>query len=330
MARPALSVVVPTYRRPDLMRRCLCALLQQRLPPGHYEIIVVHDGPDEHFGKRFDDIAKSSPVSVRMFCLPANRGPAAARNFGWRRARGWLIAFTDDDCIPATDWLLEMQAAYDGVSLTGTRRMAAFSGVTRVPIPKTPTDYELNISRLEQAPFITANCAITKSALRMVNGFDEDFKTAWREDSDMQFRLTYHHIPIVKTRAVVVHPVRKVPWGACLRDEKKGMYDALLYKKHPQKFEAEVGGKGILRQYYLTLAAAGVAATGIVLKWPAITYLGASVWLFSWGWLLRKRLVRTSRAPRHVIEMAATSPFLPILSVFWRWYGIIKFRSRPF
>ena len=43
--KPRVSVVVPTYRRPALLERCLGALAAQTLPAADYEIIVVHDGP---------------------------------------------------------------------------------------------------------------------------------------------------------------------------------------------------------------------------------------------------------------------------------------------
>src|SRR5690349_1100437 len=71
----AVSVVVPTCGRPDLLRRCIAALEAQTLPPARYEIIVV------------DDTA-------------SRRGPAAARNIGWRRASAPIVAFTDDDTTP--------------------------------------------------------------------------------------------------------------------------------------------------------------------------------------------------------------------------------------
>src|SRR5690606_4110164 len=110
----------------------------------------------------------------------------------------------------------------------------AFSGFTHVPITSNPTDYELNIYNLQTAQFITANCACTHWALLMVQGFDERFEVAWREDSDLEFKFISNHIPIFKiSEAVVVHPVREVPWGISIKEQKKGIYDALLFKKFP-------------------------------------------------------------------------------------------------
>ena len=45
--KPEVAVVIPTCRRPALLRRCLEAVLGQTLEPGRYEVIVVDDGHDE-------------------------------------------------------------------------------------------------------------------------------------------------------------------------------------------------------------------------------------------------------------------------------------------
>lgn len=67
-----------------------------------------------------------------------------------------------------------------------------------------------------------------------VEGFDERFKAAWREDSDLHFKFLEHNIPINKSeKAVVCHPERKASWGVSVSEQKKSLYNALLYKKHP-------------------------------------------------------------------------------------------------
>jgi glycosyltransferase involved in cell wall biosynthesis len=51
----SLSVVIPAYKRPHLIKRCVEALLKQTLPSDQYEIIVVSDGPDEATARQFAD-----------------------------------------------------------------------------------------------------------------------------------------------------------------------------------------------------------------------------------------------------------------------------------
>ena len=85
---PRVTVVVPTYRRAALLKRCLAALADQTLRSTDYEIVIVHDGPGD---EAYRSVAGSHPPGFprgRFLELPAQRGPAAARNRGWREARG--------------------------------------------------------------------------------------------------------------------------------------------------------------------------------------------------------------------------------------------------
>ncbi|MDI9701444.1 glycosyltransferase family A protein, partial [Burkholderia cenocepacia] len=87
---PVVSVVVPTYRRPDLLERCLDALCVQVFDPTTYEIVVVDDDPagsarGTHRRRR----ARVTDVPViRYMTAPDTQGPAGARNVGWRSAGG--------------------------------------------------------------------------------------------------------------------------------------------------------------------------------------------------------------------------------------------------
>ena len=64
---------------------------------------------------------------------------------------------------------------------------------------------------------------------------------AWREDSDLEFRLLQQGIPIWRLQnALVIHPVRKASWGVSLKEQKKGMFNALLYKKYPGLYRKKI------------------------------------------------------------------------------------------
>ena len=102
-ARPAstpdLSVVVPTWRRPDLLERCLDALTHQTLAPERYEVIVCDDGPDDatrEVAQRFAAAHEARGLTIHYLPIRASQGPAAARNAGWRHALAPVIAFTDE------------------------------------------------------------------------------------------------------------------------------------------------------------------------------------------------------------------------------------------
>jgi len=176
-----LSVIIATYKRPALLARCLRALVNQSLDYKQYEIIVVSDGPDKQTFETVNKLRQEyySCPAIHCFSLNTKKGPAAARNLGWQWAKGKLILFTDDDCIPLFHWLQFYKNAY----LQSRKEEIAFAGKVKVPLSATPTDFEKNTALLEHADFVTANCACTKKALERIGGLDEDFTMAWREDS---------------------------------------------------------------------------------------------------------------------------------------------------
>lgn len=320
---PLISVVVPTYKRQALLMRCVEALSRQFFLHQHFEVIIVSDGPDDETKHAVEETCRTMyrDLTVRYIALPVKRGPAAARNLGWRNASASLVAFTDDDCIPDVYWLQQLYDAY----IRSRLNEVAFTGRTMVPIPPTPTDYQRNIANLERAEFITANCAATRHALEKINGLDEAFTMAWREDSDFQFRLIQQDIPIIAVReACVLHPVRKAPWGICIREEKKGMFNPLLMKKHPelckQKFRITPPW-----YYYAMIVCCITSVTGILTGTDWLLYPALACWLILLADFTRKRLQHTSKSFSHVMEMILTSPLLPFLSIYWWWYGAFRF-----
>src|SRR3954451_23899246 len=100
-----VSVVVPTYRRPEQLQRCLEALAAQSLAPAEYEIIVADDADDAATRWQVAQFRRQSQRNVSYVHVTGTHGPAAARNAGWQAAAAPLIAFTDDDCLPEPDWL---------------------------------------------------------------------------------------------------------------------------------------------------------------------------------------------------------------------------------
>ncbi len=315
-----MSVVVPTYRRDDLLRRCLERLLVQSCRPNGFEIIVADDGPSESTRALVEAMQPVDGPKLRYLPVPRTQGPAGARNVGWRAARGAMIAFTDDDCLPQPNWLAE------GLAALQLHKADAATGRTIVPLRKDPSDYERDAAGLGEAEFITANCFCRRNALRHVGGFDERFCIAWREDSDVQFSLLERGMKIVRAeRAVVIHPIRPAPWGVSLRQQHKGYYDALLFRKHPDLFRRRV--PCFPRSYY----AAAASLSGAILAAAAGWHLAAIAAMAGWVTITMRfavcRLRGTSRAPSHIMEMLVTSAIIPLLSVYWRLRGAWRFRA---
>lgn len=326
---PRLSVVVPTCGRHRLLFRCLRALQNQTLPGSDFEVVVVDDGHDEETRIAVEALAASMAQPRLRYLRPpgaARQGPARARNHGWRIAAGRVIAFTDDDTVPLPEWLAEGEAALAAGGHAG------IAGRVRVPLPavdrgeRPPTDHELTTRGLERTEFVTANAFVRRDALERVGGFDERFTRAWREDSDLQFRLEDQPGGVARCeRAVVLHPVREEPWGVSLRQQRNAAFEALLYAKHPRRYRRRAA-PGVPWRYYaivvLTLLAPAAALAGAPAVSGASTGAAAALVLgFAWD-----RLRETVHTPRHVGEMLATSALIPFLSVYWRLRGALRWR----
>lgn len=316
-----VSVVVPTYKRPDHLARCLEALLSQDLDPATYEVIVADDAASEATRRQvrcWADRAGVTGRTVRYLAVVDRHGPAAARNAGWRAAHGDVIAFTDDDCIPAPGWLrMGLAACADGV--------VGLAGRVVVPAAPSPTDYEHNAAMLEVAEFVTANCFYRRAVLEEVGGFDESFTAAWREDSDLFFTLLERGARLaVVPGAVVVHPVRAARWGVSVSQQRKSAFNALLYKKHPALYRQRIQPAPPWH-YYRIVGALLASSAAAVAGWQAYALAGAGAWLLMTTRFCLLRLRHTSHAPRHVAEMVVTSAIIPPLALFWRLRGALKF-----
>lgn len=322
---PRISVVVPTHRRPDLLRRCLRALMRQSLGPQAFEVIVVDDGRQDAVRELLHEMAAQPGAPAMRYLRPHGHGPACARNLGWRAGRAPLIAFTDDDTIPHPDWLAHGEAA-----LRAQPHWVALGGRVLVPLEGGPTqrpsDHERTTQGLQHAEFVTANALVRRAALAHVGGFDERFLRPWREDADLQFRLLQHAGPVGRCdTARVLHPVRQERWGVCLRQQRNTYFDALLYKKHPRLYRERI--RRAPPWDYYAIVATTPAAIVLALLGESVAAIiagaagGALVLRFAW-----QRLRPTRHSPAHVAEMLATSALIPFLSVYWRTRGALHFR----
>ena len=340
-----VSVVVPTYKRPDMLIRCLAALMAQDYDAQAYEIIIADDAACAETRQVVESWTqgKTRPYprhTLHYVPVTGNHGPAAARNAGWRAATGEIIAFTDDDCIPTPGWLSAGMAAFTG-SVLGV------SGRLIVPLEGVPTDYERNAAQLANSEFVTANCFYRRSCLEIIGGFDENFTSAWREDSDLIFALMRRFVddgsgdqprepgkivedtlscPFVHAPdAIVIHPLRPAQWGISLRQQRKSMFNALLYKKHPRLYRQKIQATPPLH-YYGILGSLLAFMLGIFSRHERLAFLAACLWLLLTGRFCLSRLQHTSSHPFHKAEILVTSVLIPPLAIFWRIRGALKFR----
>lgn len=205
---PFISIVIPTFQRPDKLSSCLLALGRTNYPRDFFEVIVVDDGSTEPLEKVVGPFQNRFPLTL---IRQPNSGPAAARNAGAARARGEFLAFTDDDCEPSPDWLKALAGwfAENPDRALGGRTVPIDPGPYSVA-GQTLLDYlysYYNEGSSKGACFLTSNnLAVPASSFREVGGFDPRFRLAGGEDRELcdrwvgfGFRMEY--LP----QAVVYH-----------------------------------------------------------------------------------------------------------------------------
>lgn len=111
----SISVLVPTWRRPEDLRRCLEALARQ-IRPADEVLVIVRDVDVETRGL-LDDL-RSGPDGIRIVDA-SGPGVVSALNHGLGMASGDIVAFLDDDAAPRQDWLQRIAAHYQSDSTLG-------------------------------------------------------------------------------------------------------------------------------------------------------------------------------------------------------------------
>ncbi|MGF6777431.1 glycosyltransferase family 2 protein [Paraburkholderia sp. GAS334] len=111
-----LSVLVPTFRRPADLARCLSALQRQQRAPDEV-IVVVRPDDRETLACLHDPAVKGAlPLRIAIVEVP---GQVAALNRGLDVAKGDVIAITDDDAAPRPDWAQRIASAFESDLLLG-------------------------------------------------------------------------------------------------------------------------------------------------------------------------------------------------------------------
>src|SRR5579863_10387227 len=102
---PAISVIIPTWNRRELLRNTIESFCKQHAPVETFEVIVVDDGSTDCTGPMVLEMIERVPFRLLYHRMPRNGGPVVARNYGATIARGSILAFTDSDCQASPQWL---------------------------------------------------------------------------------------------------------------------------------------------------------------------------------------------------------------------------------
>ncbi len=211
-ASPVVSIVIPTFKRRDRVRKAILSAFAQDLPPERYEILVVDSSPDDQVVTLVKELEPRAPCSLR--CLVKKpEGPGPSRNLGVAEGRGEFIAFMDSDCEAAPSWLRHGLAAFEeGVGIVQGRTLPDPEGKLGL-LTWCPT------TESESCVYECANLFYRRPAFEAAHGFpaDRDPEAEWPsggEDATLAWtvkRLGWRSR--FTLAAVVYHEVRPLtPW----------------------------------------------------------------------------------------------------------------------
>jgi glycosyltransferase involved in cell wall biosynthesis len=235
-----VSVVAATHDRADRLDALLASLWAQTLDPCAYEVIIVDDGSSDatpavlgHWLRRADG------PSLHVLRRERAGGPATARNDGWRAARAPVVAFTDDDCRAAPDWLEAglgaLRAAAGG---TPDGETIVQGATTPDPLESHrlgPFSRSLTVTSLD-GWFATANIFYPRSLLERLGGFDgATFRGAGGEDTDLAWRALGDGVPAAFCPdARVWHAVHDAGPLGRLRNAARWAETMAVFARHPE------------------------------------------------------------------------------------------------
>jgi len=224
-----VSIVIPAFNSSLTLGHAIEACLGQDYPEDRLEIIIVDDGSDDNT----KDIAGRYPV---IYIYQEKKGPGAARNRGWKTAKGGVIFFTDADCVPKKDSLAIMARS---LCERGVDAVAGSYGIKNAEdIMAMCIHAEIMFRHLRMPDYInsfgTYNVLIKRPVLEELSGFNEDYLTSSAEDSDLSYRMVKRGYKIYfERKSIVLHFHEKDISRYLKKQFIRSFWAIRLWKHHP-------------------------------------------------------------------------------------------------
>lgn len=243
---PLLTIIIPTYQRPDLLPRAIQSALDQRIPAtseAAIEVVVVDDCSPE------PAVVPTHP-RLRLVRLSTNRGGAAARNEGARVAKGRYISYLDDDDVllpeMAETTLLALQttALPEPVLALGGIEVVNASGhvkETRLPptLPK-GAHFALEAAQPGKSFLCKQTMVVERDILLDIGGFDESFQSRVHTELFLRLNQVCSILGLsVPTYQLTAHEGPRVSKDPALRQvsfERLVAKHRSLFEAHPKEF----------------------------------------------------------------------------------------------
>ena len=189
---PSVSIVVPTYNRPDEILECVRYLEDQDYD--NFKVIIVNDGSSKNYADIEEKMSRTS--SNIRYILKEHSGIVGTKNRGLQESQSEFTAFLDDDCLACSSWVRSM------VEELVTQEADVAGGTLLSQKPETYVQRFSDAKKVMDKPIVdqngsfvnifTGNACFRTEMLQQVAGFDplfEQYHVNAAEDIDITYRL---------------------------------------------------------------------------------------------------------------------------------------------
>jgi glycosyltransferase involved in cell wall biosynthesis len=226
------SIIIPTFNGASRIGNCLDSLVKQTTGRD-VEILVVDDGSTDNTAQ----VVRGHSL-VRLI-TQTNAGPASARNRGAMEAKGKILLFTDDDCVPMPDWLEAMLEPFDDSEVIGAKgvyRTHQKSLAARFVQIEYEDKYRL-MAGLPNIDFIdTYSAGFRRDRFLEMTGYDTSFPVACAEDVELSYRMSARGWKMKFAPAAIVYHTHPDTFLRYLKKKYKfAFWRVLAVRKNPSK-----------------------------------------------------------------------------------------------
>ncbi len=233
-----ISVVIPTYNRKLILKKCLLALENQLLNNKiiSYEIIVIDDGSTDGTTNWIEENRKKLPHVVLF--KQSHGGPALARNLGVLKSKNEIIIFIDSDLVVANNFLIKHVNKLTNYWEKNNKNCFTYGSVINTSNFENPEKENHKITDISFAYFATGNVAISRDLLLKVGLFDKSFSLYGWEDLELGERLKKYGTKIIKcpeAKGFHWHPPFQCEQINSLvkKESERAKMALIFFKKHP-------------------------------------------------------------------------------------------------
>ncbi len=309
-----VSIIIPTFNGSRRIGYCLDALLEQSANRP-VEILVVNDGSSDDTAavvERYEGVRLINQV---------NFGPAAARNRGASEAKGSILLFTDDDCVPGAGWLEAMLAPFSAPEVVGAK--GTYRTRQKKLVPRfVQIEYEDRYHLMRQLPEIdfidTYSAAFLRDRFIEMGGYDTSFPVACAEDIELSYRMSACGWKMKFVPEAIVFHTHPDSFSNYLRKKYKfAFWRMLAVRKNPSKGVKDSHTPQIMKLQVLLLPVLLLSLALDIARRPAVPLTILTLCGF-----LASTLPFTFRAMQKDPVVGMLSPFLLVARSFAQFLGV--------